>query len=113
VEEQARIHLAASRAGFHGILDNPFVDDPRIHHVRYPDFMADQVATIRDFYAFAEFPWTDDGEAAMRHYLATNKGDRYGKFRYSTDLIGEDIGALHEEFAPYRKRFGIDIEQRG
>ena len=47
----------------------------------------------------------------MRRYLATNKGDRYGEFKYSTDLIGEDVDALHEEFAPYRERFGIDIEQ--
>ena len=52
VEEQARIHLAASRAGFHAVLENPMIDDPRVHHVRYADFMADQVATIRDHYAF-------------------------------------------------------------
>ncbi|HEY6532921.1 MAG TPA: sulfotransferase [Acidimicrobiales bacterium] len=112
VAEQARVHLAASRAGFHSILENPLVDDPRIMHVRYKDFMADQVATIRGYYEFADFEWTDEGEAAMRHYLATNKGDRYGKFRYTTDVIGVDVDALHEEFAPYRERFDIDIEQR-
>jgi hypothetical protein len=49
----------------------------------------------------------------MRDYLAGNRPDRHGKFVYSTDLIGEDVAALHEEFAPYRARFGIDIEQRG
>ena len=48
----------------------------------------------------------------MRDYLKNNKGDRYGKFKYSTDVIGEDIEALHEEFAPYRERFGLEIEQR-
>ncbi len=48
----------------------------------------------------------------MRDYLANNKGDRYGKFVYSTELIGEDIDALHEEFAPYRERFGLEIEKR-
>lgn len=113
VAEQARVHLAASRAGFHTILENPLVDDPRIMHVRYQDFMADQVATIRRYYEFADFEWTDEGEAAMRHYLATNKGDRYGKFRYATDVIGVDVDALNEEFAPYRERFDIEIEQRG
>jgi hypothetical protein len=111
--EQARIHLAASRAGFHGILDNPFVDDPRVHHVRYPEFMADQIATIRSFYEFANLGWSDAGETAMRGYLATNRGDRYGRFTYSTDVIGADVDALHEEFAPYRERFGIEIERRG
>jgi hypothetical protein len=111
--EQALIHLAASRAGFHSILGNPLVDDPRVHHVRYTDFMADQVATIRGFCAFAGHEWTGAAEQAMRTYLATNKGDRHGKFRYSTDLIPGDVTALHEEFAPYRERFGIEIEQRG
>jgi hypothetical protein len=112
VAEQARIHLAASRDGFHSILENPLVDDPRIMHVRYKDVMADQVATIRRYCEFADFEWTAEGEAAMRHYLATNKGDRYGKFRYTTDVIGVDVDALHEEFAPYRERFDIEIEQR-
>jgi hypothetical protein len=111
--EQARIHLAASRAGFHAILANPLIDDPRIHHVRYTDVMTDQVAAIRRFYAFADHPWSDAAARAMREYLATNKGDRYGKFRYSTDLIPADVGQLHDEFAPYRERFGIAIEQRG
>jgi hypothetical protein len=111
--EQARVHLAASRAGFHSILENPLIDDPRVHHVRYADFMADQVTAIRRFYEFAGHEWTDAGEQTMRTYLATNKGDRYGKFRYSTDLIPTDVPTLHEEFAPYRERFGIEIEQRG
>ena len=52
----------------------------------------------------------------MRGYLANNRGDRYGKFEYSTRLltdIGEDLDALHAEFAPFRERFGVEIEQRG
>lgn len=110
--EQARVHTAAGRASFHAILNNPMIGDPRIHHVRYQDFIADQVGTIRTFYDFAGYPWTREAETAMRAYLANNKGDRYGKFVYSTDLIGEDIDALHKEFAPYRERFGLDIEKR-
>jgi hypothetical protein len=52
----------------------------------------------------------------MRDYLARNKGDRYGKFRYSTTLltdIGEDLSALHEEFRAFLERFGVEIENRG
>lgn len=110
--EQARIHLAASRAGFHAIMNNPMMQDPRVFHVRYPDFMAEPVGTIRHFYAFADYPWMSGAEQAMRDYLARNKGDRYGKFVYSTDLIGVELAQLHEEFAPYRQRYGLDIEQR-
>ncbi|HWW21892.1 MAG TPA: sulfotransferase [Steroidobacteraceae bacterium] len=111
-KEQARLHLAATRAGFQSTLNNPMIDDPRIHHVRYPDFMADPVGTIGGFYKKCGVPFNSDTEAAMHAYLRNNKGDRYGKFRYSTDIIGTDIQALHAEFEPYRKRFGLDIEQR-
>jgi hypothetical protein len=51
----------------------------------------------------------------MRDYLANNRSDRYGKFEYSTQLLtdaGEDIDALNEEFAPFRERFGVEIEKR-
>ena len=51
----------------------------------------------------------------MRSYLADNRGDRYGKFRYSSQLliaIGEKLDALHEEFRPFRERFGVAIENR-
>lgn len=108
----ARQQLAMSRASFAATMSHPLVDDPRIHHVRYQDFVAEPVAVIRGFYAKYDMPFGAETEAAMRDYLASNKGDRYGKFVYSTDMIGEDIAALHEEFAPYRERFGIDIEQR-
>ena len=52
----------------------------------------------------------------MRAYLTNNPGDRHGKFRYSTKLltdIGEDLDALHEEFRPFRERFGVAVEKRG
>jgi hypothetical protein len=109
---QAAIHLAASRASFAATLANPMIDDPRIHHVRYQDFVTDAVGIIRAFYAKCDVAFTPETEIAMRAYLRDNRGDRYGKFRYSTDLIGEDVDALHREFAPFRERFGIDIERR-
>jgi hypothetical protein len=111
-KQQAAVHLAACRAGFAATLNNPGINDSRIHHVRYQDFIADPIATIRTFYGKCAVPFGPRTETAMRDYLRNNKGDRYGKFRYSTDLIGVDLEALHAEFAPYRERFGLDIERR-
>ena len=48
----------------------------------------------------------------MRGYLATNRGDRYGKFSYSTDVLPVPVEDLHDEFSAYRERFGVDIETR-
>lgn len=111
-KQQAKIHLAAARAGFANTMQDPLVDDERIHHVRYPDFIRDPVGTIRGYYQRYDRPFTAAAEQAMRTYLTNNKGDRYGKFHYSPDIINEDIDALHREFAPYRERWGLEIEQR-
>ncbi|PRC44451.1 sulfotransferase, partial [Mycobacterium sp. ITM-2017-0098] len=111
----ARMHLDLTRAGIANTMTNPLVDDQRIKHVRYTDFLADPVAVVRDYYDFCGRVLTADAETQMRDYLANNKGDRHGKFRYSTRLltdIGEDLDALHEEFRPFRERFGVEIEKR-
>jgi hypothetical protein len=109
------MHLARTRASIANTMSNPLVNDPRIHHVRYRDFVADPIATLRTYYEFANRPFTPQAEAAMRAYLANNRGDRHGKFTYSTSLltdIGESIEALNEEFRPFRERFGVPIENR-
>ncbi|MGA8330534.1 MAG: sulfotransferase [Mycobacterium sp.] len=112
---EAKKHLELTRASIANTMSNPMVDDPRILHVRYTDFIADQVATVRRYYAFSGRELTAQADAAMRDYLASNRGDRHGKFRYSTTLltdIGENLDALHEEFRPFRERFGVEIENR-
>ncbi|OBB96633.1 sulfotransferase [Mycobacterium sp. 852002-40037_SCH5390672] len=112
----AKTHLELTRSSIANTMTNPLVDDPRILHLRYTDFIADQVGTVQRYYAFAGRHLTHEAEAAMRAYLADNPGDRHGKFRYSTQLltdIGEDLDALHAEFRAFRERFGVEIENRG
>jgi hypothetical protein len=112
---EAKKHLEMTRASIANTMTDPMVDDPRILHIRYTDFVADQVTTLRRYYAFGGRGLTAHAESAMRSYLADNRGDRHGKFRYSTQLlidIGEDLDALHEEFRPFRERFGVEIENR-
>jgi hypothetical protein len=112
---EAKGHLERVRASIANTMSNPLLQDPRIHHVRYVDFVADPIATIRRYYEFCGRDYTPQAEAAMRHYLANNKGDRYGKFKYSTTVLtdaGENIDALNEEFRPFRERFDVPIEKR-
>ncbi|BBZ46663.1 sulfotransferase family protein [Mycobacterium parmense] len=113
---EARKHLDLTRASVANTMSNPLVDDPRILHIRYTDFIADPVGTVRRYYEFCGRELAAEAEAAMRDYLADHPGDRHGKFKYSTQLlidIGEDLHALHAEFAPFRDRFGVPIEIRG
>ena len=112
IPEQAKVALARTRANIKDTLTDPMVNDPRIHHIRYPDFVKDPVGSIHGFYEFAGVPWKPDTEQAMRDYLKNNRGDRYGKFKYSASVLGEDIDALNKEFAPFRERFKLEIEKR-
>lgn len=112
---EAKMHLERVRMSIANTLANPLVSDPRVHHVRYKDFVADPVGTIRGYYGFAKREFTPQAEAAMRDYLANNKGDRHGKFEYSVQTLidaGADIDALNEEFRPFRERYGVEIEVR-
>ena len=112
---ETKKHLEMTRASIANTMTNPMVYDPRILHIPYADFIADPVATVGRYYAFCGRALTTDAEASMRDYLAHNRGDRYGKFRYSTSLltdIGENLEDLHAEFAPFRERFGVSIEKR-
>jgi hypothetical protein len=112
---EAKMHLERVRMSIQNTMTNPLLQDPRILHVRYKDFVADPIGTIRKYYAFGGRELTPQAEAAMRDYLANNKGDRHGKFDYSTSLLtdaGFDIDALNEEFRPFRERYGVEIEKR-
>ena len=85
-------------------------------HVRYTDFIADPVGTMRGYYDVLRADADCRGRGGDARLPGEQPGDRHGKFRYSTRLltdIGEDLDALHEEFRPFRERFGVEIEKRG
>jgi len=112
-EAYALTQIESSRNNFHAYLEDPLVEDPRIYHVRYRDLVDDPIGAIASFYDHCGIPYTAAAETAMHQYLAHNRSDRHGHFHYSTDILPVDVTALHQEFAPYRERFGIDIETRG
>lgn len=112
---EAKQHLERTRMSLANTMSNPLIQDPRIHHVRYRDFVSDPIGTIRGYYEFAGREFGERQETAMRDYLANNKGDRHGKFEYSKSILtdaGFDIDALNEEFRPFRERFDVPIEKR-
>lgn len=113
--KEAKMHVERVRGSIANTMANPLIHDARIHHVRYRDFVADPVETIRGYYHFAGRDLTSQAEAAMRGYLANNRGDRHGKFEYSSQVLidaGYDLDQLNEEFRPFRERFGVEMEKR-
>jgi hypothetical protein len=115
LQAAAKMHLELTRASIANTMSNPLTEDPRILHVRYTDFVAEPVATVGRYYDFCGRTLSAEAQTAMHTYLKNNPGDRHGKFRYSTKVltdIGADLDALHEEFQPFRERFGVAVENR-
>ncbi|MDB5724933.1 MAG: sulfotransferase [Novosphingobium sp.] len=113
--KEARMHVERVRASIANTMTNPLIFDSRIHHIRYQDFVRDPIEALRGYYYFAGRDITPEAEAAMRAYLANNKPDRHGKFKYSSQVLtdaGYDLAELNEEFRPFRVRFGVEIENR-
>ena len=70
----AKMHLELTRASIANTMSNPLTDDPRILHVRYTDFVSDQIATVRGYYAFSGHELTPGAEAAMRTLPCEQQG---------------------------------------
>jgi hypothetical protein len=100
-----------SVASFTAAAQSPLAADPRIHHLRYEEFTADPVGTIRTFYEQLGLAYTERFETAMRTWSAENPSNRYGRFTYRVDALAADIDALDEQLQPYRERFGVRRER--
>jgi hypothetical protein len=111
-QAQAELQREGAIAGYLAALADPMISDPRIHHVRYKDLTADPVGLLRDFYRKIGKPFDAETEGAMLHYLRNNRSDRYGKFTYSTDILNAELGPINDRLAPYRERFGLELEKK-
>ncbi|MBV9509280.1 MAG: sulfotransferase [Caulobacteraceae bacterium] len=107
----AQATLAYGRDIFARLAVSETADDPRVHHVLYPEFTHDPIGQIERIYQRAGLPFTEASRQAMLDWAPANRSDRYGKFRYPLEVFGTPTAQLHEEFEPYRARFGVEIER--
>lgn len=101
------IMMADFRARLPRIAADPALDDPRIKHLRFRNFIADPVGTLRDCYEDWGFAWSQEGEAAMRDWLADpgNSSGRYGRYNYTFEPFGIDWESESPAFDSYRAKF--------
>ena len=104
--------VATCRANFRSMSEDPLADDPRVFHILYQDMVRDPIGKLREAYENFGVPFTQEAKERAAHWLANNRSDRYGKFEYSTDIIGEDIEQLYREFEPYSQRFRVPRDIR-
>src|SRR5262249_7108969 len=102
--------VEAGLAGFAAAAESPYASDPRLQHLRYPEFVADPVGAIRGLYERGGLECEDGFATAMRAWSAANPSNRYGRFTYSVDALGVDVAALDRQLDGYRERFGVPRE---
>ena len=87
---------------------DPIVHTDRVCHVRYADFVNDQVASVANIYA--HFGLADAGvPEAVRGWLddPANDPTRHGKWSYDLAEFGVSADEIRELFAAYCDQFGI------
>jgi len=105
--DQAHEIANAMAAGYNQVANADWVDDSRLVHVRFEDFIQDQVGTIRKIYERGGLAFSENYETKIRSWLSNpgHKSDRHGKFKYSLEQFGLDPADIKKKFACYYDRF--------
>jgi hypothetical protein len=72
------------------VRDRDLLPPEQTVHVRFDEFMADELATVERIYAVAEQPLDDRARAAMAEFVARNPRGRHGTVDYDLHALGLD-----------------------
>ena len=94
------------------VRDSDTLPPEQTIHVRFDEFMADDLGTIDRIYSLANHPLTAGVRGAMEGYIADNPRSRHGQIEY--DLKGDfgiDPDELYERYQPYTDKFQVVLER--
>ncbi len=91
----------------HSQADYP---DAIFYDMFFSDFVADQFTEIAKIYAALVIPMSDDGEVAMRNYIAEHPKGVDGIHRYEPEEFGVVPEVVRQQFAGYIQRFDLKPE---
>lgn len=94
-----------------GMRDHELLPADRSIDVRFHEFMADDIATVRRIYEVADQPFDSEVEAAMERFIVEHPRGRHGGVRY--DLAGDfgiDPAERRAAMRDYVARFRVDEE---
>lgn len=107
---QANAQAMRMKAVVDSLIENAFIDDPRIMHMPFREMASDPVGAVRKIYERRGRVVTGDYENRIRGWLAdpANQVDRYGRYPYSYEAFGLDKNWIQQLFADYSSRFGLE-----
>jgi len=93
------------------VRTRPVAAKARFYDMHFQDFVADQLATVKNIYRAFGLPLTEEAERRMKAFIADNPKDKHGIHRYAPEEFGVDPAAVRASFRPYMERFGLEPER--
>jgi hypothetical protein len=84
--------------------------DAIFYDMYFPDFVADQFATVSRIYGALELPMTEQAAARMKAFIADNPKGKHGVHSYTPDEYGLDPQTIRRDFRSYIERFELKPE---
>ncbi|UCH28310.1 MAG: sulfotransferase [Myxococcales bacterium] len=76
--------------------------------VKLRETVADPIEVVRRMYAHFGFELSDEVDAKMRHFMASNPRDKHGSHTYTAEDFGIDPVRDREPFEEYIEHFGLE-----
>jgi hypothetical protein len=92
------------------VEQRPLLPAAQVMDLRFDEFMKDDLAAVRRVFAFADQPWTDASERAIRGYLDASPRGRHGSIDYRLDDLGLDARERRAALRFYSERFAVPEE---
>ncbi|MCP5058847.1 MAG: sulfotransferase [bacterium] len=80
----------------------------RFFDLRFQDFMADPVGSVKRIYDRFDQTLSPEGEARMKAWRDDHPQGKHGKHSYEKSDIGIDDGEILERFSVYMGQYGLD-----
>jgi hypothetical protein len=92
------------------VEQRPLLPPAQVCDVRFHEFMKDDLATVRNVFAFSGQPWSDAAARAIRAYLDASPRGRHGSIDYRLGDFGLDAGERRRALRFYQERFEVPEE---
>ena len=93
------------------VRDREVLPESQSIDIRFPEFMADDIAMVKRIYELAGLEMTEGARGQLASYMEANPRGKYGRVRY--DLMadfGVDPKELRKRFSFYFDRFNVVAE---
>ncbi len=86
------------------------VPEKQIIDIRFNEYMADQIGTLKRAYDFVGQPFTAEARQAIEAFIADNPKGKHGTVQYRLEKVGIDPAERREALKFYREFFNVPEE---